>query len=86
MWKSPRCQAKCRTRSHQACRNLAMANGRCRMHGGKARGPKTERGKTLSGKANSKHGLYSNRSAIEKQSFRKMIKDFTKNLEAIIVT
>ncbi|TXN24101.1 hypothetical protein FV217_03860 [Methylobacterium sp. WL9] len=30
----PRCGAKCRT-SGEPCRNHAMANGRCRLHGGK---------------------------------------------------
>ena len=33
----PRCGAHCRTTGH-TCRNPAMANGRCRMHGGKRSG------------------------------------------------
>ena len=33
----PRCGAQCRT-TGQPCRNPAMTNGRCRMHGGKSSG------------------------------------------------
>lgn len=33
----PLCGAFCRTTS-QACKNFPMANGRCRMHGGKSTG------------------------------------------------
>jgi CheY-like chemotaxis protein len=37
--KAKRCGAG--TRSGQACRGPAMANGRCRMHGGSSTGPRT---------------------------------------------
>jgi hypothetical protein len=40
--KSPRCGA--RTRSGGCCRQPAMANGRCRMHGGLSTGPRTPSG------------------------------------------
>ena len=39
---APRCGAK--TRAGCACRQPAMANGRCRMHGGKSTGARTEAG------------------------------------------
>jgi hypothetical protein len=39
---SPRCGA--RTRSHAPCKGPAMANGRCRMHGGASTGPRTPEG------------------------------------------
>ena len=42
----PRCGAK--TRAGHACRQPAMKNGRCRFHGGKSTGPKTQRGKERS--------------------------------------
>lgn len=43
MHRSPRCGAHSR-RTGKPCRNGAMANGRCRMHGGKSAGaPKGER-------------------------------------------
>lgn len=35
-----RCGAK--TRSGNPCKNYAMANGKCRMHGGKSTGPKNQ--------------------------------------------
>ena len=35
--KHPRCGAYCRT-TGEACKAPAMANGRCRMHGGKSTG------------------------------------------------
>jgi hypothetical protein len=42
--KSPRCGA--RTRAGGCCRQPAMANGRCRMHGGLSTGPRTPEGRT----------------------------------------
>ena len=49
---SPRCGAYCRT-TGQPCRNAAMANGRCRMHGGRlVGGPRGN-------KHAFKHGRYS---------------------------
>src|SRR5690625_2845564 len=44
------CGAK--TRAGTPCRNGAMANGRCRMHGGKSTGP------TKKNKNSMKHGLF----------------------------
>jgi len=54
---APRCGAK--TRKGPACRNPAMKNGRCRLHGGKSTGPTSPEGLERSKKANLKHGLYS---------------------------
>ena len=54
---APRCGAK--TRKGVSCRAPAMANGRCRMHGGKSTGPRTPEGLQRSRKANWKHGYYS---------------------------
>ena len=48
---SPRCGA--RTRSGTPCQSPAMANGRCRMHGGKSPGAPRGNSNDL------KHGLYS---------------------------
>ena len=36
---TPRCGAK--RRDGGSCRQAAMGNGRCRMHGGKSTGPRT---------------------------------------------
>lgn len=50
------CGAK--TRSGNPCKNYAMANGRCRMHGGKSTGPKNK-DKVKKNKNSEKHGLFS---------------------------
>ena len=51
-----RCGA--RTRSGPSCRQPAMRNGRCRMHGGKSTGPRTPEGLERSRKARLVHGRY----------------------------
>ena len=53
---SPRCEAQTRRRS--ACQSPAMANGRCRMHGGASTGPRTAEGVERIRKARTKHGGY----------------------------
>lgn len=52
-----RCGAK--TRKGRPCRQPAMKNGRCKMHGGLSTGPKTPEGLARSRRANWKHGRYS---------------------------
>src|SRR5215204_7542738 len=54
---SPRCGARGRT--GKPCQGPAMANGRCRMHGGTSTGPRTPEGLKRSRKARWKHGYYS---------------------------
>jgi hypothetical protein len=54
---APRCGA--RTRAGCACRQPAMANGRCRFHGGKSTGPRTAAGLANSRAARRTHGGYS---------------------------
>lgn len=53
------CGAKARTNLNKPCRQPAMANGRCRLHGGKSTGPRTKEGRKRMKEANTKHGLYS---------------------------
>ncbi len=62
---SPRCGA--RTRSGCACRAPAMANGRCRMHGGRSTGPRTPEGKAARTAAHTTHG---HRSAPQRKVLR----------------
>lgn len=53
------CGAK--TRTGGLCRKASLANGRCRLHGGKSTGPKdkTKHSGSLKGNKNAlKHGLY----------------------------
>ena len=46
-------------RSGKPCGSPAMANGRCRLHGGKSTGPRTAEGLERMRRAKTKHGLYS---------------------------
>jgi hypothetical protein len=52
---APRCRA--RARSGESCRSPAMANGRCRMHGGRSTGPATAEGMARMTAARTTHGL-----------------------------
>ncbi len=47
-----------------------MANGRCRMHGGKSTGPRTPEGLENSRRANRKHGHYSAEAKAERLEAR----------------
>lgn len=47
-----------RTRAGGACRQPAMRNGRCRLHGGKSTGPRTPEGLARSRTARLRHGIY----------------------------
>ena len=55
MAKQPHTRKRCgaKTRSGKPCKNGAMANGRCRMHGGKSTGPPKENQNAK------KHGFFS---------------------------
>ncbi|HTO83027.1 MAG TPA: HGGxSTG domain-containing protein [Methylomirabilota bacterium] len=54
---APRCGA--RTRCGGSCRQPAMRNGRCRMHGGLSTGPRTAEGRARCARARLTHGGYS---------------------------
>lgn len=64
---APRCGA--RNRAGLLCRAPAMANGRCRSHGGKSTGPKTEAGLQRLRLGRTKHGFY----GAEGRAFRSAI-------------
>lgn len=70
--KAPRCGAL--TRKGTGCKSPAMANGRCRMHGGKSTGPKTQEGLERSRKARWKHGYYSVAMRAERKELREILK------------
>ena len=67
------CGAKARQRENKPCRQPAMKNGRCRLHGSKSTGPKTLEGKIVSTHANHKHGLYSADAIREKKDIQIMM-------------
>ncbi len=54
---APRCGAH--TRSGECCRQPAMKNGRCRMHGGLSTGPRTAEGRARCAAARRTHGFHS---------------------------
>lgn len=78
---APRCGAK--TRSGTPCNAPAMANGRCRMHGGKSTGPRTPEGLERSRKANFKHGLYSAESIAERKFIRQLLRNSREIIEKV---
>jgi hypothetical protein len=51
----------------------AMANGRCRMHGGASTGPRTAEGLARSKRARWKHGLYSAEALAEQKRVRDLL-------------
>jgi len=53
---APRCGA--RTRAGGCCRQPAMPNGRCRLHGGLSTGPRTAEGRARCARARRTHGGY----------------------------
>ena len=61
------CGAKARTNENKPCRKLAMANGRCRLHGGLSTGPKTEEGKRNIARARTTTGLRTKEMLAERQ-------------------
>ena len=78
---APRCGAK--TRSGTPCKAPAMANGRCRMHGGKSTGPQTPEGLERSRNANFKHGLYSAESIAERRYISQLLRKSRETLGQI---
>ena len=78
---APRCGAK--TRKGTPCKAPAMANGRCRMHGGKSTGPRTPEGLERSRKANWKHGYYSAESIAERKYIQKLLRESRETIEKV---
>jgi len=70
--KAPRCGAT--TRRGTSCKSPAMANGRCRMHGG------TNPGAPMGNQYAVKDGLYT-REAIEK---RKSLRQFLQDCDSLL--
>jgi len=76
---APRCGAK--TRKGQPCRQPAMKNQRCRLHGGRSTGPKTREGKERSRMANWKHGYYSESQKLQYKNMREKLREHRQFLE-----
>lgn len=63
----PKCGAHCRT-TGRPCRQQAMRNGRCKMHGGKAGRKPT-------------HGRYSAAAVAERRQVRELVDEMTRLLK-----
>ena len=70
MHRSPRCGA--RTRRGTPCRSPAMANGRCRMHGGKSSGAPRGNNNAL------KYGRYTATAIAERRELAALIRSMRK--------
>lgn len=64
-----------------ACVQPAMSNGRCRFHGGKSTGPKTEEGRQKISQAHYKHGLYTNDAMAERRYFSQLVQEWRESLK-----
>lgn len=71
--KAASCAAK--TRRGTRCRCRAMANGRCRLHGGLSTGPKTAAGIERIRRAITKHGRYSAAAKAERRYLRALFRE-----------
>jgi hypothetical protein len=78
----PRCGAK--TRRNTSCQGPAMANGRCRLHGGLSTGPRTRAGIERIRRANTRHGFYSQAARAERLRSRELIKQARVTLDELM--
>ncbi len=73
--KAPRCGA--RTRKNKSCKAPAMANGRCRMHGG------TNPGGPIGNQHALNNGLRTTKAIAERKMISKLLKKSKKTIENI---
>jgi hypothetical protein len=75
MHMSQRCGAKTRAKTH--CQAPAMENGRCRMHGGNARG-------ALKGNSHAfKHGRYTAEHIAERRHFADLLREMKGSIDEV---
>jgi hypothetical protein len=74
--------ARCGARNRRGtpCQCPAMANGRCRLHGGLSTGAKTAEGIERIRRAVTRHGRYSNEARAERRYYRKLLRDCRETL------
>jgi hypothetical protein len=80
---APRCGAKARTRGGAPCRNAAMRNGRCRMHGGRSTGARTPEGQERARLANMRHGRRSQQTIEARRAVRAEVRRIQAELQQI---
>lgn len=59
---------------YRPCRQPAMSNGRCRLHGGKCTGAKTAAGRKRLAEVNTKHGRCTKEAKAQRKAMRDLIK------------
>ncbi len=69
-----RCSARSK-RHGGPCSQPAMANGKCRFHGGKSTGPRTPEGIERSREANWRHGLYCAEARQERKRLQELFRE-----------
>jgi hypothetical protein len=79
--RAARCGAK--TRRGTPCQCPAMANGRCRLHGGLSTGPKTAEGIERIRRAVTKHGRYSGAAKAERRLLRDLMEEWRAKLAEV---
>jgi hypothetical protein len=79
-----RCGAK--TRGGTPCQCPAMANSRCRLHGGLSTGARTPEGIERIRRAVTKHGRYTAAAKAERQDYRELLERCRAMLADIIAT
>ncbi len=70
-----------RTRQGGECRHVAMANGRCRFHGGLSTGPRTAEGIERHRRAVTIHGARSQEATDYRRAIRKLRADARRLIE-----
>lgn len=65
------------------CRRFPCKNGRCKLHGGKSTGPRTEEGRRRCAEVNLKHGLRSKEAIEENRLIRELIQQYDGFLEGL---
>lgn len=74
------CGAAPRGERTHPCRNLAMGNGRCWLHGGRSTGPRTPDGLARAQRASWKHGERSAKVLEERRQVHALMRAFTAEL------
>ena len=81
-WQGKRCLAK--TRKGTPCQSPAFKhNGRCRLHGGRSIGPKTEEGRRTISEANYRNGKYTKEKLQQRKNVAHVGKRIVAELKSI---
>ena len=66
------------------CRRLSCSNGRCKLHGGKSTGPRTEEGRRRCAEVNLKHGYWSKSAIEERRQLKKFLQQSDDSLDGFL--